>query len=87
VNNTTEIWYLTFQIFLGVQSIFRAPGSAEIIIYSPNAVVIFQLMLQLAWLGNHVQVHPCLGGAAWRASRLSPAKRAKGVDFWYSHVL
>jgi hypothetical protein len=75
--NTTERWYLTFQIFLGVQSIFRVPGSAEIIIYSPNAVVIFQLMLQLAWLGNHVQVHPCLGGAAWRIALPEPSQESK----------
>jgi hypothetical protein len=69
-----------------VQSIFRVPGSAEIIIYSPNAVVIFQLMLQLAW-ATMSRCTPVSGGRRGASRCLSPAKRAKGVDFWYSYAL
>jgi hypothetical protein len=82
---TTQLKYgtLPFKYFQGYNQFFRVPCSAEIIIYSPNAVVIFQLMLSLA----DVKCTPVSRGGRRGASRLSPAKRAKGGAFWYSYVL
>jgi hypothetical protein len=76
VTCATQLKYgtLPFKYFQGYNQFFRVPGSAEIIIYCPNAVVIFQ---QLGLAGQPCQVHPCLGGAAWRIALPEPSQESK----------
>jgi hypothetical protein len=84
---TTQLKYgtLPFKYFQGYNQFLGYPVLQKSS-FIPQMLLLFFNSCS-AWLGNHVKCTPVSRGGRRGASRLSPAKRAKGGAFWYSYVL